>query len=232
MKVHQIQQKLESALADHRQRRSHSVTSGSASEADSIQRVLSEGDSAARRVRTPRGASRLAEGATPKRRRSRSSASIRAAREALMAVKDAVPPIPKTPASGTPNGSVVGHGNETVPKIPIRAGMTATPERSSIDSTDLNTIAKPFLDVMAFPQTQGSPRMPLTPLTPSRGIAEDSDDSYLSAVSETARGVRSGSGSDEDTKRIMGRRMHRKSGARMPSPAVSEATAVGTARAV
>ncbi|KAG8741009.1 hypothetical protein FRC10_003468 [Ceratobasidium sp. 414] len=232
MKVHQIQQKLESALADHRQRRSHSVTSGSASEADSIQRVLSEGDSAARRVRAPHPASRLAEGATPKRRRSRSSASIRAAREALMAVKDAVPPIPKAPASGTPNGSVVGHGNETVPKLPTRAGMTATPERSSIDSTDVNAIAKPFLDVKAFPLAPGSPRMPLTPLTPSRGIAEDSDDSYLSAVSETARGgVRAESGSDEDTRRIMGRRVHRKSGARMPSPAVSEATAVGTARA-
>lgn len=209
------------------------MTSGSTSEADSIQRVLSEGDSAARRVRTPRGASKLAEGANPRRRRS--SASMRAAREALMAAKDAVPPIPKTPISGTPNGSVIGHGAEPVPKVVMsRAGMTATPERSSIDSTDTNTIAKPTLEVKAFPLAPPSPRMPLTPLTPTRGVADDSDDSYLSAVSETARGgVRSGrdSGSDEETKRISGRRTHRKSGARMPSPTVSEATAVGTAHA-
>ncbi|QRV76710.1 DENN (AEX-3) domain protein [Ceratobasidium sp. AG-Ba] len=232
MKVQQIQQKLENALADHRQRRSHSVTSGSTSEADSIQRVLSEGDTAARRPRAPRGASKLA----PKRHRSRSSASLRAAREALMAAKEAVPPIPRTPISGTPNGSVIGHGNETVPKVVTsRAGMTATPERSSIESTDANTIAKPMLSVQAFPIAPASPQMPPTPLTPNREVVEDSDDSYLSAVSETARGgVRSAhdSGSDEDTRRILGPRVHRKSGARMPSPTVSEATAVGTARAV
>jgi hypothetical protein len=198
-----------------------------------MQRVLSEAESAGRRVRTPRGTSRLAEGGTPRRHRSRSSASIRAAREALMAVKGAVPPMPRTP-----NGSAIGHGSGTesrsVRKATSRIGMTATPERSSIESTVANTIAKPMLDVKSIPKSL-SPRMPPTPLTPNRGIAEDSDDSYLSAVSETARGARSTgeSGSDEDTKRILGRRAHGKGVVErvrdMPSPTMSETTAVGRA---
>ncbi|CAE6471266.1 unnamed protein product, partial [Rhizoctonia solani] len=211
LKVQQIQQKLENALADHRCRRSHSVTSGSASEADSMQRVLSEAESTSRRglseaestsssnrrTRTPRGSSRLAG-----RHRSRSSASLRAAREALMAVKDAVPPVPRNGSvTSSPAGiktlgrlppSPTGTDGKSVRKATSRVGMT-TPESSSSESSHKRTIvpvepvSKPTLNLPNFEKHSRDDMLP-TPTTPGRNGADDSDDSYLSAVSESVRG--------------------------------------------
>ncbi|KAF8609678.1 hypothetical protein BDV93DRAFT_465079 [Ceratobasidium sp. AG-I] len=278
MKVQQIQQKLEHALADHRLGRSQSVTSGSASEADSMQRVLSEAESAGRRVRTPRGASRLGEGGG--RHRSRSSASIRAAREALLAVKGAVPPVPRNGGSGsrTPSGvrrvgsrAVMGAGatpdtssNESMMKLNSPPRAPASPTQALKQSPSPSYIKQSSSAVYA--KAPVSPtrqvQMPMTPMTPGRAGAEDSDDSYLSAVSETARvGLQSADDSDSSIgNRILGRRAFGKDapeglaeisgkpsrgharvrststargvGSRvardLPSPTVSETTAVGS----
>lgn len=245
-----------------------------------MQRVLSEAESAGRRVRTPRGASRLGEGG--KRHRSRSSASIRAAREALMAVKGAVPPVPRTSGSGsrTPSGA-----DRVLRKAGSRAamGVGATPETSSNESAQPVSPARaPASPTQALKQSPSpsyvkqnsstvhakapvSPtrpmQMPPTPSTPGRAGAEDSDDSYLSAVSETARGgLQSGDDSDSSgAKQILGRRAFGKDvqeveigtkasrgharagstataragrvGGDLPSPTVSETTAVGSVHA-
>ncbi|CAE6413641.1 unnamed protein product [Rhizoctonia solani] len=277
LKVQQIQQKLENALADHRSRRSHSVTSGSASEADSMQRVLSEAESTSRRglseaestassnrrTRTPRGTSRLAG-----RHRSRSSASLRAAREALMAVKDAVPPVPR-------NGSVTSSpikapsrqlssadktpteaDSKGVRKATSRVGM-ATPESTSSESSKVPVVSvepapvtKPTLHLPEFGKPSRDDMLP-TPTTPGRNAADDSDDSYLSAVSESVRGDDSWSRASsrrafddpsfhEPTKgasrtrrpRLSSTSTARGQNADLPSPTLSESTAVGSARAV
>ncbi|QRW19380.1 DENN (AEX-3) domain protein [Rhizoctonia solani] len=274
LKVQQIQQKLENALADHRSRRSHSITSGSASEADSIQRVLSEAESTGRRglseaesttssnrrTRTPRGSSRLSG-----RHRSRSSASLRAAREALLAAKEAVPPVPRSPVGtktpiGAPSGSdrttPTGNENRGVRKATSRVGMT-TPESSSSESGKVPTVSvesapvtKPTVYLPEFGKHSRDDMLP-TPSTIGRSGADDSDDSYLSAVSESMRG-------DESWSRATGRRIlddpghhepvkgssrtrRNRAGSSsttrgqygdLPSPTISESTAVGSARAV
>ncbi|KAG8691546.1 hypothetical protein FRC11_001536 [Ceratobasidium sp. 423] len=276
LKVQQIQQKLENALADHRSRRSHSITSGSASEGDSMQRVLSEAESttrrglseaestasSGRRTRTPRGASRLAG-----RHRSRSSASLRAAREALMAVKDAVPPVPrsgsvrssptKTPSGITPESKTpTGTEGKSIPKATSRVGMT-TPESSSSESNKVPAVSvepapvtKPTLNLPEFGKVSRDDMLP-TPTTPGRSGAEDSDDSYLSAVSESVRGDESWSKasgrralddpsfhelSKEATRtrrpRLSSTSTARGQNSNLPSPTISESTAVGSVRAV
>ncbi|KEP55118.1 DENN (AEX-3) domain protein [Rhizoctonia solani 123E] len=280
LKVQQIQQKLENALADHRCRRSQSITSGSASEADSMQRVLSEAESTGRRglseaestsssnrrTRTPRGTSRLAG-----RHRSRSSASLRAAREALMAVKDAVPPVPRNGSvTSSPAGikisnrlpssaekSPTGTEGKSIRKATSRVGMT-TPESSSSESShklpiltvEPAPVSKPTLNLPDFEKYSRDDMLP-TPTTPGRNVADDSDDSYLSAVDESVR-------DDESWSKASGRRalddpslrepvkaatrsrrprLSSTSTARglhgdLPSPTISESTAVGSARGV
>ncbi|KAJ1311501.1 hypothetical protein OPQ81_009988 [Rhizoctonia solani] len=261
IKVQQIQQKLENALADHRSRRSHSVTSGSASEADSMQRVLSEAESTTRRglseaestassnrrTRTPRGSSRL----TGRHR------------------SHAVPPIPRNGSvtsspsgSKTPSGlpssadrTPTGTEDKSVRKVTPRIGMT-TPESSSSESNKVPTVSvepappvsKPTLHLPEFGKPSRDEMLP-TPTTPGRSGAEDSDD-YLSAASESVRG-------DESWSKASGRRVlddpslygpakgtfstrrlrvsststARGQNGDLPSPTISESTAVGSVRA-
>lgn len=242
------------------------------SEAESTsRRGLSEAESnsSGRRTRTPRGTGRLAE----RRHRSRSSASLRAAREALLAVKGAVPPVPKN-GSATPSGTKTpgaaerkGSSDRTptaadgrvIRKTTSRIGMTATPETSSPESNDetpnrTTETSKPTLNLPDF--AKHSRDMLPSPLTPGRSIADDSDDSYLSAVSESIRGPRSAEDSDGSWNRAVGKRImdevakgprpraqgrqrvESSSTARvnrsgeLPSPTPSEVTAVGSTRVV
>jgi hypothetical protein len=233
------------------------------SEAESTsRRGLSEAESTSssnRRTRTPRGSSRLSG-----RHRSRSSASLRAARDALLAAKEAVPPVPRSPigtktpvgvTSGSDRTTPTGNEYKSVRKATSRVGMT-TPESSSSESSKVpiasvdSAPTKPTVHLPEFDKHSRDDMLP-TPSTLGRGGADDSDDSYLSAVSEGVRG-------DESWSRGTGRRilddpsLHEpvKAASRtrrtragssstacgqygdLPSPTISESTAVGSARAV
>jgi len=198
-----------------------------------------------------------------------------------MAVKDAVPPVPRNGGSGsrTPSGAR---------RVGSKAAMRPTPDTSSNESAKQpispeRAAVSPTQAVKQSPspsyvkqsssavyaKAPVSPtrqmQMPPTPMTPGRAGAEDSDDSYLSAVSETARvGLQSADDSDSSSgNRILGRhafgknapegfaetggkasRGHTRAGSTstargaggrvtrdLPSPTVSETTAVGSVHA-